>query len=414
MKTKGLGFKLNAAVALILLLSFTLMFLWIGKSSYDRTLRSAITEKEQGNRVMAEQLLSKFEQNHQSGRDIMIRLNRRMKVQKDQIDRLALIEILEEALQVNEDLYNVGIVLEPNALDGRDAEFAGTEYHDETGRFIPLVNRGENGSLVIEATTGYEDGDWYNKVRESGKEFVSEPIIYTVNGQETILVTLSMPIKDSGGKFVGVLYLDTALNQLQKMVEQISTPQEYFFFVTDEGNLITHGGDSGFLGKNLADFGERSEESLEKIKNKEVFHDIEKSAATGIESIKVFVPFQFLGIDKSWSVASVSEKRVFMKDVTRMVQVLIFVGAAVVLIIIAVISRLLKRMIVRPVGDLEELIFRLSEFDFVLREDRKTKKYLERKDEIGNITKAVNKMIRNMAEFMGNITHEAETVASTS
>ncbi|MDO4720409.1 MAG: methyl-accepting chemotaxis protein [Peptostreptococcaceae bacterium] len=414
MKRKGLGFKLNAAVALILLLSFTLMFAWIGKSSYDRTMKNAVAAKEQGNRVMAEQVLSKFEQNHQSGRDIMIRLNRRMKVQKDQIDRLALIEILEEALQVNEGLYNLGVVFEPNALDGRDAEFAGTVHHDGTGRFIPLVSRGEGGGFVVEATTGYEDGDWYRKVRESGKEFISEPILYTINGQETILVTLAMPIRDGGGKFVGVLYLDTALNQLQKMVEQISTEEEYFFFVTDEGNLITHGGDSAFLGKNLADFGEQSKESLGKIKGTEAFHDIEKSASTGIESIKVFVPFQFFGIDKSWSVASVTEKQVFMKDVTKMVRILILVGIAVVLIILVVIYLLLNKMVVRPVADLEELIFRLSEFDFVLREDRKTKKYLGRKDEIGNITKAVNKMIRNMTEFMGNITHEAETVASTS
>lgn len=52
-------------------------------------------------------------------------------------DRAQVNSILERTLRGNPGFVGVWTCWEPNAFDGRDKEFAGSEGHDATGRFVP-------------------------------------------------------------------------------------------------------------------------------------------------------------------------------------------------------------------------------------------------------------------------------------
>src|ERR1700759_5471055 len=78
-------------------------------------------------------------------------------------DRRLFDDILRETLAQNRHYLGVWSVWEPNALDGRDADFADTPGHDWTGRYIPCWNRG-GGRIHLEPNLGYDVpgfGDWY-------------------------------------------------------------------------------------------------------------------------------------------------------------------------------------------------------------------------------------------------------------
>ena len=78
-------------------------------------------------------------------------------------DRRLFDGILRETLAQNPQYLGVWTVWEPNALDGRDRDFANAPGHDNTGRFIPLWNRG-GGAIHLEPNVGYDIpgfGDWY-------------------------------------------------------------------------------------------------------------------------------------------------------------------------------------------------------------------------------------------------------------
>src|ERR1700710_140620 len=78
--------------------------------------------------------------------------------------------ILRETLACNPQYLGVWTVWEPNALDGRDRDFANTPGHDGSGRYIPLWNRG-GGSIHLEPNVGYNEpgiGDWYLVPRQRG------------------------------------------------------------------------------------------------------------------------------------------------------------------------------------------------------------------------------------------------------
>lgn len=413
MKKGSLGVKLNTTVAIVLIVSFLGMFLYVGKSSYDRTLDNAIHRLRLENEVIAENLSRRFDANYQSGKDVLIRLERRFRGETA-TDKNDFIKILKETLDANANIYDIGLCFEPNALGSDDAEYIDTPYHDKSGRFAPMVSRQDNGDYLVELTENFEQESWYTVPKEKGEVFLSEPVKFSVGGKEQIAVTLSLPLKGVGGKFLGVLYLDTVLSTYQSEIEEMSTAEDYLLLITGESNILAHGANRDLLGENLLALDSKAKEQVGKVNQGDFGYYYEESLATGHESIKLFVPMKTIGENHYWAVVSVTDKHLFMNDLNRMVWVMVLMAVIVLIIVLFVLYRLMKRLVVQPVMDLEELILQLASFDWVLREDRKTKKYLGRNDEIGNMTRALASMIRNTKEIIGKINENAEHVASTS
>jgi methyl-accepting chemotaxis protein len=137
-------------------------------------------------------------------------------------DRLDLSRMLRQLLERNPDFVGVWTCWEPDALDGRDAEFAGKEGHDATGRFIPYWNRGA-GNIVVEPLVDYEKpgaGDYYLLTKRSGKETILDPYKYVVGGKELLITSLVAPIQ-LDGKVVGVAGIDIALTAFYELVSGI-------------------------------------------------------------------------------------------------------------------------------------------------------------------------------------------------
>ncbi len=71
------------------------------------------------------------------------------------LDRAAYNAVLKGYLERNPQLLATWSGWEPNALDGRDAEFIGQPGNDTTGRFVPYWNRG-SGSIALEPLADYD------------------------------------------------------------------------------------------------------------------------------------------------------------------------------------------------------------------------------------------------------------------
>jgi methyl-accepting chemotaxis protein len=141
-------------------------------------------------------------------------------------------DILRRVLENNPRYLGAYSAWEPNALDGRDQEFAGKtkDGYDETGRFVPYWNRDENGKIARQALVDYESrevndngvgkGAWYLGSRETGKEIVLDPLPYIIQGKRDWLTTLNAPITDNG-KYLGLAGTDLRLNFLQELAKKV-------------------------------------------------------------------------------------------------------------------------------------------------------------------------------------------------
>jgi len=126
--------------------------------------------------------------------------------------------LVKNTLLASSDLVGAAVVWEPNALDGKDAEYAGKRpEYDDTGRYMPYFSRGPGDTVKVEPVVLSEAVDVYNVPRETGHAYFSEPYLYPVNGRKLPMTTMSVLIVIKG-RFQGVASADFMLARLGEIL----------------------------------------------------------------------------------------------------------------------------------------------------------------------------------------------------
>ena len=166
--------------------------------------------------------------------------------------------ILYDALS-NEmnDLLGLWAAFEPNALDGKDAQYRHTERSDSTGRYLSFFNN-LGDSIEATAIEDYDvpgDGDYYIVPFNSGKPFVTDPYLYQIGGEFIGIVSYAYPIVNKAdGKISGVVGADYSLEYLNELNSRIKLFDSGFgVLLTPDGKIIAHA-DPGLIGDMNYDF----------------------------------------------------------------------------------------------------------------------------------------------------------------
>jgi len=162
-----------------------------------------------------------------------------MKKNGTALDRKVMNEMMAEVLADNPGFAGMSSCWEPDALDGRDSEFANTPNHDKTGRYIPYFYREGNGikSMALEA---YEAELWYTGPKSSNDETITSPFIYRIGNTDVLMTTLSAPITHKG-RFVGIVTADIDLSVLNKLVSDIKLFETgYVSIISNDGLYVGH------------------------------------------------------------------------------------------------------------------------------------------------------------------------------
>ncbi|MDR3210862.1 MAG: diguanylate cyclase [Planctomycetota bacterium] len=169
----------------------------------------------------------------------------------DLTDRKMMDDILKNALAKKDYITAFCIAYDPNALDGKDAEFAGEKpAYDETGRFAPYWNK-LGGNIDVEPLYDIDIADWYVVPKTTQHEYITNPYPYQVQGHPVMLASLVFPIVHDG-QFIGIISSDIVLDKLQEMMERISPWGQggHASILSNSGVIVAHP-DKSFLGKDL-------------------------------------------------------------------------------------------------------------------------------------------------------------------
>ena len=132
-------------------------------------------------------------------------------------DRALVIRLLGGAMQRFPQFLGLWCVFEPEAFDGRDAEFRGRKGHDAAGRFTPRWERHE-GRLRFGRSCGHDSpslGGWYHFARDSRQEIVFGPYDEQVlTGLPILCLSRVAPILERG-RFIGAVGVDISLDALR-------------------------------------------------------------------------------------------------------------------------------------------------------------------------------------------------------
>jgi len=329
-------------------------------------------------------------------------------------------DILLAVLKNNPDFLGTYSAWEPDALDGRDKEFAGNKAggYDASGRFIPYWNRDDKGNIARQGLVEYESqdkhpngvrkGGWYLTPRETGKENVLDPFPYIVQGKQDWLTTLSVPVV-VGGRFLGVAGTDLRLNFLQDLSKAVAQRlyggKAEVVIISNMGLIVAHSNNPGLIGEPLKSFVPDSwQEALGIVQAGKATADLGK--VTGM--VRAFAPIQLGRTGKPWSVLIRVKPDVVMADAHALEKALkekgessvvmqVLIGLGVTAVAIALLW-FFSGGIVRPIRKAAAFAGSVAEGDFSQQLD------VRQADEIGTLADALRTMVANLKKMI----HQAE------
>ena len=341
-----------------------------------------------------------------------------------QIGRDQLNAILLNVLEKNPEFNGTYSCWEPNALDGRDSEFAtGKDGNNSvTGRFTPYWNRDSNGNIAVQPLVEYDTydkhpngvlkGGWYIVPREKNIESVLDPFPYIVQGKKVWLTTLSVPVMVDG-KFHGVAGTDYDLTFVQKLSKKVDkglmNGQGEVAIISYDGLIVAHSEKPELIGQHFkAALADGWESALKTIQAGESLASMDETSgmATALGAIE-------LGrTGRPWSVMIRIADEVILAEANALDAALekrsdsaamwqTSVGIIVTLVALALIW-LAARSIARPIREAATLA------DTIGAGDLSQRLQIQSADEVGQLGTALN----SMAEGLEQKAQIAEKVAN--
>ena len=323
------------------------------------------------------------------------------------ISREDLLQGMQGFLRDHKELLGVFYVLEPNVLDGQDANYAGKQYHNADGRFVPWVSYNGN-DIFIQPSVGYEAdtpdgaGAYYFIPKRTRKETIMEPYAYEIAGKNVLMVDCVVPLQKNG-KFMGVVGIDFPMGTIDKFVREIKVFETgYAFLLSNAGTFMAHPDVEKSKNGSVSIFDDPKmtpefREGLQKVLSGEDFSAyVDEDGET---YLKTFVPI-FLGrSDKPFILGvKVPMSEVLAGAYSMRNTALAIGGLAIVLLmfVIIIVSRAITKPIKETMGAVEAIAD--GNLSFRLPADSS--------DEVGRMQIAVNNMAEELANNLDEITRQ--------
>ena len=371
---KNIGAIIATAVTTSVVMAATLF--WLSYSNVERQSVDNIVTTAEGTAARIESRFADVRSLSYNLRSSIEAARRSGSATRDSVNAL-----LHDLLEDNPAALGLSTGWEPDAFDGKDKDFANTEGHDATGRYVPYYARSASG-IILSPLVDYTvpgAGDYYLKPKETGKALLTEPYTYKIDGKDVLMTSVMLPIVENG-RFVGVSGVDTALGDLAAELSKIRPMDTGSVTLISAGGGIVSHPDLSLLGKALKDTpldGAAFETLLANPGVAGITRGID-----GTEELSVAVPVHLLD-DVTWQVViSVPTSTVFasLTKLATLAIVLILGSAAIMVLSGWVLANRFRGRLDRIVRATGDLAAGSTEVD--LSEAR-------RKDEIGDLGRAL-------------------------
>ncbi|MDR1688973.1 MAG: methyl-accepting chemotaxis protein [Clostridiales bacterium] len=265
--------------------------------------------------------------------------------------RTRIIEVLNNVLETDSSIFAVWTAWEPNALDGKDAEYINAdEYHDSSGRFVPYLYR-DGGAIKGQALLDYDDpvaGEYYQGAKLSGKPYITDPYQYTSGGSTFNIFSIAIPILRDGA-VIGAVGVDVTLEAVEDTLRGATILDDgYFYVLSPNGNIAVHENESLVFNHYSTTWMGGYTERVEGMLVGGDSFDLEAYSDVTNENM------QFLGngiiigdTGRNWGICGVIPSRSVNEAATNLVTTVLLIGAIVILVVGIVIYLLINSSLKR-------------------------------------------------------------------
>ncbi len=403
MKFTSLKIKLAITISIAVGIIFSLTIFY----SVISNRKIAIENSEREMTLLAKEYALKIEAEIEIGMDASNTMGSVAKSHKTSsnidFNRAGMNDFLKQVLNDNPSFLGTYTFWETNSFDGKDNEYIGKIGHDETGRFIPYISKGKNNEIIVEAIVGYsENPDWYSIPKNTKKEAIIEPYIYTIQGKVVIMTSLITPIVVDN-VFVGLIGVDFDINFIQHLAidakNKIYNGNAEISIIANNGTYAANTKNTEYIGKNISEFNDN--EIISKIKKGKIFK------TQNSEILEINVPINIGKTTTAWSVNVSVPKEIIFADTNKQTLILIIIGIISIILIIFV-SLYIAKTFTTPIEKVVKALQKMSQKQINFRMDTK------RNDEIGTLYNSINTMNKVFTEMITGIDETASSVLTAS
>jgi methyl-accepting chemotaxis protein len=278
----------------------------------------------------------------------------------------------------NPDLLGITLVFEPNALDGRDADFVGHPYAEaHSGRFATYVYRDDKHDIAVEKLdmTDAAAEVWYVAPRDAGRTLLTPSYSDMVGGVDTLLTTVATPIRRDG-KVIGATGVDFALAHISSMIGALKPFKTGSVALIDGSGQWLANPDKRRLGKK-AD--EAAVLELGNVARRDGL--AERVLDNGL--YQAAIPVVFPGVKESWLLILSAPESAMVEGATSARNQMLMIAAGI-LAAALVAAFVAATRFVRPIEEITSVMRRLAGSDFAV-----TVPFVGRRDEIGGMARSV-------------------------
>jgi methyl-accepting chemotaxis protein len=261
-------------------------------------------------------------------------------------------------------IFSAYVAFEPNALFENTPD--GLSYYE-------YKSGNEKKMDVLNDYKTYKDGEYYSVTQKTLKPHITEPYSYKLTTGETVwLITISNPILDGNGKFLGVANTDILTDTINTLSYNLgSYTTSYNYILTGNSNYVSNTADKKKAGSKYTESG-----------NNGVF--------------KVSQPLTVEGIDDKWTSSFIVQRSEALKEVVLILLLIALIGLLGMIILGFVIFSVIKKSL-SPIGSIMELSTNMGNGN--LNSDIT----VTTKDELGELAGISKKTSKQLNDYIGEI-----------
>ncbi|WP_320173448.1 methyl-accepting chemotaxis protein [Maridesulfovibrio sp.] len=314
---------------------------------------------------------------------------------KENIHRDMVDDFIKTITEVDPMFFGTQIVLQPNELDGRDAEFVGNERYGPNGEYgqYGWYDSGTWKLAEMHKNDPNNTRAWYMIPRDTKKAVLTEP--YTTTIVPEIMSTVSVPILKNG-KFIGVVGIDFVLGSFEKMVKDIHPMETGYAFITSNKGYCVASADKEIVTKSIAEAFPEADRNdiLNAIENGKTYHKTLVSPKDGKEYYYVFEPVVISGTTTPWSIGLAIPTDKIYAEANSFFKLIVTISVLAILLVIGVVL-LIARSISKPIGVMVQDAQKIAEGDFETKMDRSLFG-----GELLTLHDALRSMVENLVKFI--------------
>ena len=231
------------------------------------------------------------------------------------ISREEAIKMGEKVLFSNPNFLGFTLAFEPNAFDGMDKKYRNKEAHDKTGRFMVYQTKKTENIAAREVLIDYDDpikAPWYWEPKKLLNEFITEPIVYPVQGVDVLMVSFMTPVINQN-HFLGTTGIDYPIDFMQAKVKNAAyyDSMAVISIISNDGVYAAHSKRTEFLNKNLSALSANAESQIQQIKKGE------KQIFENNDTLSIYVPLSIGKTNRFWQVRMEIPMQIITADANK-------------------------------------------------------------------------------------------------